>query len=630
MFSAVIGFVRGTVMRSHRVWATAVVAGLVWGSGVVATTARAEGRPAADVAGQLDKLIDSEIRKAGAEPAARCNDEDFLRRVTIDLSGGTPKAADVTLFGLDQTAGKRATTVQRLLDSPEFAANWARYWRDVIFMNATEPRSRLMQREFETWMAQQIQENRPWSETVTTLLTATGPVLENGATALYFAHAAEPEEVASEASRIFLGIQIQCANCHDHPTDQWKREQFHGLAAFFPRVQMRIERPDNGRLEFSIVSLQPRGGRNGRRGPNIEELRENPAPLIAMLDRDGDKQVSLEEAKRGPGGGQLFERLMQIGDADKNGKISAAEFKALPPQMEQAGRGSEEHFMPDLANPKSKGKEMTPKFFLSEESLATGVADQERRAAISRMFTAKDNPWFAKAMVNRIWFELLGESFVTPVDDMGPERAANSPEVLDLLAAEFTKTGYDVKWLFQTIALTEAYQREVKARSADKPLPLFAAAVPSRLRSDELFGSLVRVLGVEDDSGRQANRPGGLGRGGDQSPRGQFHNLFAFNPSATPDEMIGTIPQALFFMNSPQIAGRLNGAGQTPLGDLLRRFKDNDDVISELYLLVHARQPTNKELAICHDYLKSVPNRTEAFEDLFWGLVNSAEFLSKR
>ena len=627
MYRSTVNSIPGGARCSRMGW---LVAGLL---GVVATTGSvfAEGRPSSEVARELDQLIDSEIRKAGGEPAARCDDEDFLRRVTIDLAGGTPRVADVTLFGLDTASDKRAKVVERLLASPEYAANWARYWRDVIFMNATEPRSRLMQREFESWIAQQFQENRPWSETVTTLLTATGPVLENGATALYFAHAAEPEEVASEASRIFLGIQIQCANCHDHPTDQWKRDQFHGLAAFFPRVTMRIERPDNGRLEFSIVSFQPRPvARGGRRAPSIEELRENPAPLIALLDRDGDKQISAEEAKQGPGGGQLFTRLMEIGDTDKNGKISADEFKSLPPPMEQAGRGAEEHFMPDLADPKSKGKEMSPKFFLTNEALSTGISDQDRRTAVARMFTAKDNPWFAKAMVNRIWFELLGESFVMPVDDMGPERPANYPAVLDLLAGEFTKSGYDVKWLMRTIAATEAYQREVKARSADKPLPLFAAAVPSRLRADELFGSLVRVLGVEEDSSRAINRTPGAARFGDATPRGQFHSLFAFNPSATPDEMIGTIPQALFLMNSPQLAGRLSGFGQTPLGDLLRRYSHNDDVIAELYLLVHARQPTEKEMSICRAYLNSVPNRTEAFEDLFWSLLNSAEFLSKR
>ncbi len=163
--------------------------------------------------------------------------------------------------------------------------------------------------------------------------------------------------------------------------------------------------------------------------------------------------------------------------------------------------------MPDLADPKSKGKEMSPKFFLTNESLPTGISDQERRTAVARMFTAKDNPWFAKAMVNRIWFELLGESFVMPVDDMGPERPANYPAVLDLLAAEFTQSGYDVKWLLRTITSTEAYQREVKARSADKPLPLFAAAVPSRLRADELFGSLVRVLGVVPAAEPLSSRP---------------------------------------------------------------------------------------------------------------------------
>jgi hypothetical protein len=583
------------------------------------------------VAARLDALIDQKIREAGAEPAPQCRDEDFLRRLSIDLTGGTPRAADVTLFGLDSTADKRAKVISRLLDSPEFAANWSRYWRDVIFMNATEPRSRLMARTFEGWMTAQLAENRGWDGIVTDLLTATGPVLENGATALFFAHAAEPEEIASEVSRIFLGIQVQCANCHDHPTDQWKREQFHTLAAFFPRVQLKIDRSETGPLTFSIVSFQPRPTlRNGRSAPSFDQIRENPEPLIAMLDRDGDKLVSAEEARRGPGNGQLFGRALQIGDLDKDGKLSADEFKKLPPPMENPGRGAAEHLMPDLQNPKSPGTTMEPKFFLTGETFASGQNDLERRRAAARMITARDNPWFAKAVVNRVWFELLGETFVTPVDDLGPEREASYPEVFDLLAAEFTRSGYNLKWLFETIVSTRAYQRKVQSRSPDKPLPLFAAAVPSRMRADELFGSLVRVLGIEEDGSRQISRQPGAGRFGDASPRGQFHNLFAFNPSATPDEMIGTIPQALFLMNSPELANRLKGTGSAPLADLLKRFSDDGDLISELYLLVHARQPSDAEMSICRDYLATATNRVEGCEDLFWSLVNSAEFLSKR
>jgi hypothetical protein len=106
--------------------------------------------------------------------------------------------------------------------------------------------------------------------------------------------------------------------------------------------------------------------------------------------------------------------------------------------------------------------------------------------------------------------------------------------------------------------------------------------------------------------------------------------LFGFDPSTAPDELTGTLPQALFFMNSPLINNLIRAAGRTRLASILDRFKNDDDVLKELYLLVHAREPSEREMTICRDYLKRVNSRPEAYEDILWSLVNSTEFQSKR
>ncbi|HSG70105.1 MAG TPA: DUF1549 domain-containing protein, partial [Planctomycetaceae bacterium] len=194
---------------------------------------------AQQVAEQVDREIEQALAEANVQPAPVIGDEDFLRRISLDLTGIPPSASEVTLFSLNPDSSKRTDLIRRLLDEREFAQNWSRYWRDVIFSRATDMRTVRFQRVFETWMTQQLSENRSWDKIVTDLVTATGDVSENGATALLMAHGGDAAEIAAETSRIFLGIQIQCANCHDHPTDQWKREDFHQLAAFFPRVQFR-------------------------------------------------------------------------------------------------------------------------------------------------------------------------------------------------------------------------------------------------------------------------------------------------------------------------------------------------------------------------------------------------------
>ena len=191
------------------------------------------------VAKEADRQILDELHKADVKVADRCNDEDFLRRASLDIVGLLPTPREVIAFRDDSSDDKRAKLIDKLVDSPEFGLNWARYWRDVIYMRATEQRSRLNQEEFENWMAEQWNRGTGWNSTVTAMLTATGNVKEHPETALIFAQGGVAEEIAAESCRIFLGIQLQCANCHDHPTDVWKREQFHQLAAYFPRIDER-------------------------------------------------------------------------------------------------------------------------------------------------------------------------------------------------------------------------------------------------------------------------------------------------------------------------------------------------------------------------------------------------------
>lgn len=581
---------------------------------------------ASDVSARIDALIDADLKQGKVSPAPLTTDEDFLRRITFDLAGTTPEPHVVSLFGLDPDQSKRAKTIDRLLESPEYARNWSQYWREVVYSRATDPRSRIAQNQFEKWMEQNLVQNRGWNKIATDLLTATGDVQEAGATALFFAHQGDPEEVASEASRIFLGIQIQCANCHDHPTDKWKREQFHQLAAFFPRVSLRRD-PNAGPLSFRVVSLDagPGGGRFAEPGAIARE----PEKFIQQIDRNKDDKITLEEV-RNDQFRRVFTLLMERADSNKDGALTAAELKAMP-IPEQQGRGSLEHYMPNLEDPGDRGKKMDPAFFVNNVQADPGLKDLERRELAARLFTSTGNEWFARAFVNRIWSEMLGEGFYMPIDDIGPERQPNSPEVLNLLSRQFAAHDYDIKWLFRTIANTQTYQRSIRAKLPTETAPTFAAAVPTRLRSDQLYDALTTVLGIGDlGASRQPQRGAGAGQRVDNTPRGQFNALFGFDPSTPQDEITGTVPQVLFFMNSPLLQSLTRGTGQTRLARILQDFPNDEDALTELYLLVLSRQPSDKELKICQKFLSTAPNRREGYEDLMWSLLNSSEFLTKR
>lgn len=581
------------------------------------------------VAAAVDQLILTDLEKAGVKPADRCNDADFLRRVSLDITGQLPSPRTVTIFALDPDTNKRAALVNRLLDSPEYGKTWARYWRDVIYMPATEVRARLGQAEFETWMAAELNRGQGWDRIVTELLTATGEVRENPATALLFAQGAQAPEVAAEACRIFLGIQMQCANCHDHPSDIWKRDQFHELAAYFPRITVRQTQEPR---TFEIVSVNNDRGRG-------DFMRDNPEQFVRTLDRNNDRKLTKAEFRPGPrmanpAGGQgipaqLLDRIFEQGDSDKDGAMTVAELKALP-VPNQGRRGSTEHYMPDLNDPSSKGRLVEPRFFVDGSSPGSALSDEERRTAVARAFTSSDNPWFARAIVNRIWCEFLGEGFYMPIDDLGPTRTARFPEAIDALAAGFVSNQYDVKWLVKTIANSKTYQRKVAARPVTEDALPFAAVTPTRLRADLVFNSLFQVLGLEEEAETAGQGMMGGPRGYQRGFRATFGNLFGVDPSVPKDEITGNVPQSLFLMNSNSFRSAMSASGNTTLGRILRANPDDRDALNEIYLLVLTRGPSKQEIEICQNFIKDVGQRGEAYEDLLWSLLNSSEFLSKR
>ncbi|HEV3025891.1 MAG TPA: DUF1553 domain-containing protein, partial [Pirellulales bacterium] len=219
--------------------------------------------------------------------------------------------------------------------------------------------------------------------------------------------------------------------------------------------------------------------------------------------------------------------------------------------------------------------------------------------------------------------------FFEPVDDLGPDRACSAPRTIDYLAGEFAVHGFDVKWLFRVITATTCYQRESRPRRNPDEVP-FTANCSQRLRSDQVFDVLAAALGTNGAPGRpNINRPmgGPFGLGG---PRMQFATVFGFDPSDRRDEISGSIPQALLLMNSPLVNRAINARNPgSTLGKLLSETSDDDQVALDLYLRCLGREPRESELAACRDYVQTVGDRTAAFEDLFWALINSPEFLHR-
>ena len=236
-----------------------------------------------------------------------------------------------------------------------------------------------------------------------------------------------------------------------------------------------------------------------------------------------------------------------------------------------------------------------------------------------------ENEWFATAVVNRLWAELVGEGFYPQVDDIGPDREPTAPEAIALLTKGFQASGYDLKWLFETICATDAYQRESRPRRelADTP---FTANVPQRLRSDQLYNALLSALDMAEPAPN--NRQ--VVRGKQGTPRGRFGDVFGYDPSVAREEAVSSIPQVLALMNSGQVNQAVRINQLNVLNTLLDSIPNDEDLIAELFLRCLSREPTKQEVAAVREYRKATTNRREVFEDLAWSLVNSAEFQYRR
>ena len=602
--------------------------------------------PAA-VASEVDRLVQRSLKaekpsETASLPAnlprslpASVADATFLRRVYLKVAGKLPSPDELTYFALDPDPRKRARVVDRLLRTgtasgetstarereagDDWARNWARYWRDAFFARVQDRRALAQSPVFEEWLTEQFREDVGWDEIAREMVVATGDSSENGATGLIVAQQADPNNVAAETARLFMGIQIQCAQCHDHPYDDWRREQFHEMAAFFPRVRLERKKKGDKRYSLVVASFDARGSRR----PGGAGFLDDPKPFFNRFDANGDGKLARSEMPRRIR--PQLSRLLKIADKDKDNALTLEEIAAAPINRK---RLRSEHFMPDLENPEAIGTQMSPRLFTSGQGPGEGIPDLERREALARYLTAAENAWFARAFVNRVWSEMVGTGFVMPIDDLGPDRDVAFPEVFDLLAGAFQKSGYSLRWLLGTIARTRAFGAEIELARTTERSPV--ACSMTRLRGDQLFDSLARVLGMPVDRSPRRGRMDSQGYRGRGGMRTLIARLFGHDPSTPQEDVAGTIPQALFLMNSRLIENAIRARGGSALGEMLDAGDGTESIIAELYLGVLSRPPTDKETAICHEYVEEAPDRSEALEDIYWSLLNSTEFLHHR
>jgi hypothetical protein len=409
---------------------------------------------------------------------------------------------------------------------------------------------------FIQWLADRFNQGAGWNDIVSDLMTAEGsftpirlraPGAAHNPPATFILANSEdnqprPDRLAGAAAALFLGVQIQCAECHDHPFSKWKQTDFWGVAAFFG--QLHAERTDQPpALVWQETPLAP----------------GQPAEVV----------------------------------------IPTTALRAVGTTV--------------------------PARFLEDEAVRPD--DQPLlRHALARWMTAPDNRIFAKATVNRLWAHFFGRGLVNPVDDMHAENAPSHPAILELLADELKKSGYDLKYVIRCITLSQTYQR------TSRPLPenehdreAYSRGAVKVLSPGVLYDCLALTTGLRE---LQLNLPRSKSKQGVTSqltPREAFIDFFRTqDDAADPTDYSHGIPQVLKLLNAAQlnqsapVAVRLAQSGQ-----------DREAVIEQLYLAALARRPTAEEVTLMADFLgrRQEASPQQGYSAILWVLVNSSEFV---
>jgi hypothetical protein len=359
-------------------------------------------------AAKIDQLVEKNYTKFKVRPNELTSDEQFVRRVYLDITGTIPTYQQARVFLNDRDTAKRARLIDTLLNSREYAGHMYNYWADILRLRDREVTNNAPGRPYNEWVKECLEKNTPYDQWVYEMLTAEGKYLDNPATGYVLRDSGMPLDAVNNTVRIFLGTQIGCAQCHDHPFDKWKRKEFYEVAAY----------------TFGTATRRGAGDKMFGGGNVVSRLREE-----------------LKKVDDGYDGGGKYNRFLQgnlIEVYSNNAKLTF-------PQDYQY----------DDVKPKSA---VTAKAIFSPQPvMAKGESPRE---VFAKWLTSPQNPRFARTIANRMWKRLFGVGQIEPVDDMKDSTVAENPELMDFLTAEMVRVRFDVKEFLRIVLNSQTYQRE--------------------------------------------------------------------------------------------------------------------------------------------------------------------------
>ena len=647
---------------------------------------------------EIDRLVVQKLRKMGVVPSDVANDTEFLRRVRLDMTGTLPTAAEVRAFLADPSPDKRARKIDELLESPAYAAWWTTRLCDITGnsddqLNNVTPIRQAASQNWYDWIYKRVANNTPYDE------LATGIVMANSRDSdesfkeycqemsdIYYSKSDKSfadresmphywarrnfrtaEDRAIGFAYTFLGLRIQCAQCHKHPFDQWTQDDFKAFTGFFTHT--RFGQDPKSRDEYN--EMMEKLGLDGLRGN----------------DRRRKIQDLVKEGKVAPMQ-EVFTTAVQPLPKNNN------------PKRNQRNRNTASRTASVL------GGEVVPleKF------------DDPRQPLMDWLRTS-ENPYFARAFVNRVWAGYFNVGIVEPPDDMSLANPPSNAPLLDYLTEGFIASGFDMKWVHRTIANSETYQRSWKPNETNQfDETNFSHAIPRRIPAEVAVDAIALATASDDAvskwneslDGRAIAIPGA----GRRSRGGNNYALTIFGRSIRESNcdcdrsMDASLLQTVFLQNDAELLGMIenrrgwlgqvardlklslpgadvaktkadkakadrirknlarmrervaelkksgNDTAVRKLSDQmaglrkqLARFTGQDDtdnasradekaaqanwdkIVDEAFLRTLSRLPTDEEQHRSREFVANADNSLDGIRDLLWALLNTKEFI---
>lgn len=511
----------------------------------------------------LISFINEQIRQGWTdneiEPSEVAGDGEWIRRVYLDIVGHVPPMEEIEKFLNDKDKAKRSKLIDKLLDDPAYVRHWTNVWTNLTI--GQQAPQRVSRKGMEKFLREAFTKNRPWNDVVLDIVSAEGHFEENGAVNFLLAQMVMPDDgvlATAKTTRLFMGMQVQCTQCHNHPFNDWQQRQFWEFNNFFRQLQKEDHR------KYDVKA--------GRMVDDYSELKR----------RDGvADHVTYEK---------------------RNGLIEAA-------------------------YPRYFGKDVVDEVAKKDKD----GWDVNRREVLGKLMIDGEKSLVALAMVNRMWSQFFGYGITKPVDDMGPHNPASHPDLLDRLGGDFVKSRYDVKQLVRWICNSEAYNLTSQASKAneekDNPAAgtsaMFSHVYLKSMSAEQLYDSLIVATNAHK-SGRSSYEQA------EDKKRvwlRQFVIAFGTDEGDESTTFNGSIPQALMMMNGDLVKDAISAQKGSFLNTILAETPKDTDRIRRLYLAALGRAPNPKEAKGAQDLLRVNSDKLAAYQDMFWALLNSNEFI---